>query len=463
LNNTDWGIPAAGAVLTVLLLGADSLSEGYRRLQHFFTGGLLFIVSYFILLRVITGFWPDPVALFYFAKFFIKNGTISFAMQGWGLHIIVLGTFALVSAVGIIGYSALGKSLYGHRTPYFAGLVYVGIFSLGASLYFINRALLPVLEALFLPWSLCIALMTYGAIRFLQQGRNISAIYPSIIFLTLPVFILFGVTSLSILNGPRLPEEWGRITSPYPGASTPIWLSSIEPRSKLIENKIEMLGERSSIGLISNNSNAIASSLGIKSLSGFWSPMPFTPLYDQSVTDRICWAIQRSHIKSLIVEPLDVHPESLAMFENCLGQGGNLILMRDMAEYQFIPSNESLTKVLDGFPPTLPMVEIQVQLRESKNLDSVNVVAPNGLGNWTTHPIKQTWGIGIIDRDNGVSKIKNDGQRNDKMNLAHGHKLTLWFPDNGSLTSRPELQVELVFDGGARINTVARFKNGVGK
>jgi hypothetical protein len=131
-----------------------------------------------------------------------------------------------------------------------------------------------------------------------------------------------------------------------------------------------------------------------------------------------------------------------------------------IANYQFTPPQENLTKALDAFPPTLPMVEIRIQLIENKNLDSVYVLAPNGLGNWTTHPIKSTWGIGVIDKDGDVYKINNAGQRVDKMNLPHGRKLTLWIPDNGNLSKCPELQVELVFEGGSPINTVADCKPG---
>ena len=460
LNNADWGIPAASAALLVLLLGASNIAEGFRRFRYFFSGVIILICAYSITLRLLCGYWPDPVALTYFAIVFIKSGMISFPMQGWGLHVIVLGTFAFVSAIGIIGYSGLGASLYNHRSTYFAGLVYMGIFSLGTSLYFINRALLPVLKTLFFPWALCIALMTYGAIKFVEKGRNIATVYTNIIFLTLPVFILLGVAFSSILNGPRFSEEWVRITSSYPGSTTPAWLYSIEPRSKIIENKIKNLGERSRIGLIANNSNAIASRLGIKSLSGFWSPMP---LDAKNTNNRICWAIKRSRIKYLLVDPIDVYPELIDMFQNCLGQDGDLILMGDHAEYQFIASNASVTSKLEAFPASLPMIEVELELTESKNIDSVNIFSPNGLGNWTTFPIKNTWGIGVVNNAGGSYKMDNEGQRKARMNIAHGRKLSLWFPDNGNLTRCPELRVEIFFEGGDTINTIARCKVGFAK
>jgi hypothetical protein len=125
------------------------------------------------------------------------------------------------------------------------------------------------------------------------------------------------------------------------------------------------------------------------------------------------------------------------------------------AEYQFIAPREKLTKSLDGFPSSLPMVEIQINLNEPRNLDAVNIIAPIGLGNWTTLPIQNTWGIAVVDKVGNEYKIRNEGQRMDRMNLPHENKLTLWLPDNGKLTKCPELQIELVFDGGKHFSSVA--------
>jgi hypothetical protein len=130
-------------------------------------------------------------------------------------------------------------------------------------------------------------------------------------------------------------------------------------------------------------------------------------------------------------------------------------MVGNIANYQFFPAHENLTKTLDGFPPSLPMVEIQVLLSESKNLDAINVLAPNGLGNWTSLPIQNTWGIAVVDKVGDEYKVRNEGQRVGKMNLSHGGKLYLWFPDNGGLSKCPELQVELVFNDGTHSTTVA--------
>jgi hypothetical protein len=120
----------------------------------------------------------------------------------------------------------------------------------------------------------------------------------------------------------------------------------------------------------------------------------------------------------------------------------------DQAEYTFIPSRPSQTKLLDSFPSELSMIEVQVPLGKFSNLDSINVLALGGLGNWTTLPIKNTWGIAIVEKSGDEYRIRNEGLRVEKMNLAHADKVIFWFSDNGRLSKCPELQVDLGFNGG---------------
>jgi hypothetical protein len=129
-----------------------------------------------------------------------------------------------------------------------------------------------------------------------------------------------------------------------------------------------------------------------------------------------------------------------------------------IAEYKFIPSHEGQTTGLDSFPATLPIVEIQFELHESINVAAVNVIAPNGLGDWTTRPVKNTWGIGIVNIKGGVLTVINKGPRTEKMKLTVSRNLILWFPDNGGLSKCPELQVEFLLDSGKFINAIADCK-----
>jgi hypothetical protein len=124
------------------------------------------------------------------------------------------------------------------------------------------------------------------------------------------------------------------------------------------------------------------------------------------------------------------------------------------AKYQLIPPHEDLVKHLAIFPPSLPLVEIQIELNEPKILDTVRVLAPNG-GEWTSRAIDPgLWGIVIVDTDAG-NKILNDWPRRELMGLSVGRKLTLWIPNNGDLSKCPKFEVELLLGGGKRVSTIA--------
>ena len=135
-----------------------------------------------------------------------------------------------------------------------------------------------------------------------------------------------------------------------------------------------------------------------------------------------------------------------------------LIEIPVVANYKFIPSHELQTSVLDNFPKTLPMIEMQLVFQEAVSVSSVNIIAPNGLGDWTTRPVKNTWGIGILNKVNSVADIINKGPRVAKLNFSVDRDLLLWFPDNGNLYNCPELQIEISLENGKSINTVADCK-----
>lgn len=125
-------------------------------------------------------------------------------------------------------------------------------------------------------------------------------------------------------------------------------------------------------------------------------------------------------------------------------------LPKNKVVYHFIAPQEPLVKVLDNFPAALPLIEIQLGLKEAGSVDSIYVSAPNGLGEWTTLPSNNLWGIGIIEKSNGL-RIRNAGGRKENLTLPIGRNLILWLPDNGNLSECPELYVELILTSGKRV------------
>lgn len=125
------------------------------------------------------------------------------------------------------------------------------------------------------------------------------------------------------------------------------------------------------------------------------------------------------------------------------------------AKFHFMPPQESLVKGLDNFPATRSLVEVQLELNNIKSLEAVHVYAPDALGHWTTQPVEGIWGVAVVNKDGGQNQITNIGSRKENLNLPVSNQVTLWFPDNGNLNKVPNLQVDLLVDGGKLVSIFA--------
>jgi hypothetical protein len=132
-----------------------------------------------------------------------------------------------------------------------------------------------------------------------------------------------------------------------------------------------------------------------------------------------------------------------------------------IAEYQLVAPQENLVNGLDNFPANLPLAKINIKLTESELMEAVSISAidhqGNDLGNWVTRPINYLWGIGIIDNAN-PELLKNSGSRKENLKLPIGPELSLLIPDNGNLSKKPKLYIQIYYFGGKRISTIAFYK-----
>jgi hypothetical protein len=131
-------------------------------------------------------------------------------------------------------------------------------------------------------------------------------------------------------------------------------------------------------------------------------------------------------------------------------------ITKSNASYRFLSPQPNIVNGMESFPSTLPLIEIQIGLSEPVSLNSVYVAAPNALGEWTTQPANNLWGVGIIEY--GEHKILNSGARKVKLNTPIGRNLTLWIPDNGNLSKCPQLHVELILVDGKHISATPNCK-----
>lgn len=122
--------------------------------------------------------------------------------------------------------------------------------------------------------------------------------------------------------------------------------------------------------------------------------------------------------------------------------------------YKMISPQANIVKILDNFPTTLPIAEMQIIVQEPEIINAVDIISFGGhsVGHWSSLPIYHLWGIGIIDKTNNNGNInynvKNPGTRIEKLNLPISDVLTLWIAENGSLEKCFDLNVTITFSGG---------------
>jgi hypothetical protein len=132
------------------------------------------------------------------------------------------------------------------------------------------------------------------------------------------------------------------------------------------------------------------------------------------------------------------------------------------SQFSLIPSKEILLKGLDHFPETRLLAKVQIRLPNSAVLDSVSISAidrqGNDLGNWTSQPTDYLWGVGVLDNA-AQAQISNYGPRAYNLKLPISRNLFLVIPDNGNLSKRSNLYIQIHFNDGSRVSTLAIYND----
>jgi hypothetical protein len=167
LNNLDAGIPALGATVAAALWGGGRLTRTRtRRLAAHAAAGLAAAIALVCALTLLrAGTLPHFALLLRFMRIFPSAGYALYPMPAIGLHVVVYLT--CVAALGV----ATVRALRGEPDRLLTGmLAWSGVFGLGAGAYFAGRSTPDDLPALFLPWSLTLALLLIPAVGSLRTA-----------------------------------------------------------------------------------------------------------------------------------------------------------------------------------------------------------------------------------------------------------------------------------------------------
>lgn len=199
LNNFDFGFSALAATGVALLL-VRRPGESLRRLARGAAAGLagaFALVSLVTLLRA--GSLPHVDLLVRYGRIFVNGGYGNVALPALGLHLAMTATFVAALA------SAAVRSAAGARDGVLtAALAWVGVFGLGASVYYYAYRSHPdVLINLFSVWSLALALLLVVVLRGARRGARRWPTLPQ-----LAVLLGFGVAACSLA---QLPLPWQQV------------------------------------------------------------------------------------------------------------------------------------------------------------------------------------------------------------------------------------------------------------
>ena len=188
INNLDFGLPACVGTLAALLLASEesslpSLRSAFNTLKWFLlsTASSFLAVSFLIWVR--SGHFPDFFTIIEFPRLFALYGFNMLPTPGWGVHLLVGGTY-----MACLSLACSRRLTLDHRTAetrLMTGmLVNAGIFGCGTLMYYMGRSYIKVLISVFVPWTFALALLICATwSSYLSAKRKTLFIIPGILLL----------------------------------------------------------------------------------------------------------------------------------------------------------------------------------------------------------------------------------------------------------------------------------------
>lgn len=311
LNNAEFGVPAAGAALLVAAAAAECLGVALRRSATIVVAAAGVFLAYAVALTL-GGSPVDMGGWLAFSRIFGGTGFSAIPMLAWGLHTVVLLTFIASVAIGL-ATAPLFQRRYGVHLPEWASLLYLGVFGLGASLYFMNRSLVAVLMALLLPWSLTVTILlrmvwreTAPWVQPRQRVRRVLA--------RAPLSLLSVGFATLILNGPVPSWEVGRLMGHYPDRDF-VAQSALVARAEGLQ--VAASAETGVVGVLAADDSLLALLTGFRPVTGFNHPGSIVTF---SQASHLCPTVRAADVDVVMIEKSGLFPEALEALAQCTSE-----------------------------------------------------------------------------------------------------------------------------------------------
>lgn len=199
INNPEFGVPAVGATLLMLVWTLPDRSlRGLGRLGlETLAGGAIAFALVSVLTLAVGGGLPHLGMLATFPRIFGTEGFGLLPMPSIGFHLVVYVTFVAAIAVAAV------RGLAGEDRALSVALAWLGVFGLGVGAYFTGRSHPHVLIDLFSVWSYALVLLGVVAIRAILRRPERRPQLAELL-----VFAGLGAIACSLA---QIPTPWSQI------------------------------------------------------------------------------------------------------------------------------------------------------------------------------------------------------------------------------------------------------------
>jgi len=144
LNNIDFGLPAAIAVLSAMSISSLRSRKCIETSFAFAAGFIVPMLMYSIFLQL-NGSSLDASAFLFYAQIFGIDGFFLVPMEGFGLHVLIVSLFVSATVIGLIIFLNSSQSPLSIGYKQGLALFLSGSWSLMTLPYYSGRSLVPTL------------------------------------------------------------------------------------------------------------------------------------------------------------------------------------------------------------------------------------------------------------------------------------------------------------------------------
>jgi hypothetical protein len=160
-NNLDFGLAAALAALVASLIGGSDLGDRSWRFPIIaFTGVVVGFLAFWLALWCQAGSFPSFHQYEFFAVDLGGSGAYAAKMgTAFGVQLVLWCTYAACIAIPIFRWI---RGRRDNMTMLRDGLMaFIGVFGFGSGLYYVDRALQPVVKGLIVTWAIAAILLAW--------------------------------------------------------------------------------------------------------------------------------------------------------------------------------------------------------------------------------------------------------------------------------------------------------------